>query len=382
MFENCNDCFYIKISRICNDIFSDSRDETTVKIEIDESPEYLSYLTQSENISSKNTSKNQKSGGKRAVILNDPKSMFNFTVGSIYLPKLVKIFLPDRTRNLKNQNVFFAIEAENQYGQKIVKKCHLGQARFGRDKLGREDTFRITCPKRVASSSKEIDINGKVRKYCPFSCILKVLISPEKLHKDFFRLENWSVLANLDAKHHLCAPSVDCFSEIQKTDGRTHFDSMTLDKFFEQGLRSLDAQDFPFTSGFPGGSIFFPKFVKMYQPVKLVKYQNFYVAVESDSPQGKKVVKKCILRSMPSNDPNKVLVNSVDSSDLLTNPILGIHKLICSVTKPYCPFFCIIRAILTINPKDPKYFNSENWAILENSGAQNHVCPDNKGLAD
>ena len=169
-------------------------------------------------------------------------------------------------------------------------------------------------------------------------------------------------------------------------DGRALFDSLSLDKCFNESLESLEKRNFPFSSDYSEGSIFFPKFIKIYDPIpsQLLKYQNFYVALETENQRGVKVVKKCILRTLPGSTERLKLFSdpSTESEILQQNPRLGIHKLICSVTKPYCPFFCIIRAVLTMNPKDKRYFTSENWAVLENTWAQNHVCPDNKGVTD
>ena len=335
-----------------------------MKIEIDApGSEYLSYLVQPE-----------------TPVISVPirPNTPGFRPGTIQLPKLIQVFRPDRTRNLQRQNVFFAIQTYNFLGQPEVVKCHIGQAKYGTDKFGRKGTYKITCPKKTAASN----VNEK-RKYCPFHCLLRVLKTNDRNNvHDFYSVENWEVLGNPDALNHTCAPTVDCFAEVQRPDGRTHFDSLSLDKCFGESLQSLEKRNFPFSSDYPEGSIFFPKFVKIYDPIpsQSLKYQNFYVALETDNHRGK-VVKKCILRTLPGltgrgehySDPEAMLLH---------NPRLGIHKLICSVTKPYCPFFCIIRAVLTMNPKDKRYFTSENWAVLENTRAQNHVCPDNKGVAD
>ena len=287
-----------------------------------------------------------------------------FRPGSIQLPKLIQVYLPDRTRNLNKQNVFFAVQTDNFLGRPVVVKC---QMRPEANPLGKYGKYIITCPNFAVVTNV-----NETRKYCPFHCLLKAVNTNDKNNvHDFFSNENWEVLGNPAARHHACAKE---WAAPHVRAPCKPLNSLAIEKSFRESLESLEKQNFPFSSEYPEGSIFFPKFVAIYDPVpsQLLNNQNFYVALETDNHRGHKVVKKCILRTLPGLTGRL----EVPTAGLLQNPRLGIHKLICSVTKPYCPFFSIIRAVITLNPKNKQYFSPENWVVLENIGARNHVCPD------
>lgn len=237
---------------------------------------------------------------------------FPYEPGTIYLPKLVKIYFK---KNKSPCNLIFDLETKNQFGDSVVNSYWLGSEKFrGKKTRGvgqlilRKEFYEVNDGVYKVSCTERIDSD------CKATSFIRVLKTRDMKDPSYLSLENWLVSANPQALHHNCFVEPDLQKSVEKPPK-----IISVNREYSHSNGSSQYLTF-------GGTVTLPTFTTLfYGTRRRVRFRDFFC----DSQKF---------------DAKFTLICDQDDS---------------------CKFSMVVRALRTKSLKDKIFYDLSNWVAVE-----------------